>query len=193
MRTQSFAIACLLTTSAFAAEWTRVDISTDTLRSVRARQEGDSFKPGQTSNFGQSCEDAFGGGYVQCGTGTVCYNPTAGQPCCSGKYACPSDAFCLTAGYCCPDGLDPETCAKQFGVSVPPTTTYPPPTITEAYSTAPPPPSSTGSNYTVTPTTGGVSPTATPPPFFTGAANPQSVATGAVAVLGLFGFLQNLL
>jgi hypothetical protein len=31
---------------------------------------------------------------------------------------CPGGSFCLTNGYCCPNGLDPNTCALNNGVSL---------------------------------------------------------------------------
>jgi hypothetical protein len=32
--------------------------------------------------------------------------------------ACPGGSFCLTQGYCCPNELDPSTCALNNGVSL---------------------------------------------------------------------------
>lgn len=32
---------------------------------------------------------------------------------------CPSGSFCLVKGYCCPDGVDPKTCAFNNGVELP--------------------------------------------------------------------------
>ncbi|EEH44161.2 uncharacterized protein PADG_00450 [Paracoccidioides brasiliensis Pb18] len=222
MRNQLLAFVSLLATSAFANDWTRIGTAVHAVHPLRARQEGGgSFKPDQSSGFGDSCSSAFGKDYVQCAA-TVCYNPKAGHTCCSGEYACPGNSFCLTAGYCCPNGLDRESCAKKLGLSALPTTVAPTKTAssTTAYPTTPLPittPSPTkipvkspvstkpksacypvyhphpskGFNHTVIPTTG-TYPTATPPPF-TGAANPQNVATGAVAILGFLSFLQSLL
>ncbi|KAK2737714.1 hypothetical protein FQN55_000929 [Onygenales sp. PD_40] len=195
MRTQFIALASLLAPSVLAADnWTRLDTSTvETLRALKVRQGGGSFKPGEENGFGETCADAFGAGYIQCGTGSSCYNPDGGESCCTEEYPCPAGSFCLTAGYCCPDGLDAATCAEEFGITLPPTsaptgtptvTPIPPATITDSY-TPSPPPTGTGS-YSV-------GPTPTPPPEFTGAANPQSIASGALAAVGFLGFLQNLL
>lgn len=87
MRTQIFAAAALLASSAAATNtWTRIDTSpADSFRFLRARQGGESFKPDQTNGSGETCEDAFGAGYIQCGTtGKVCFNPNIGQSCCDG-------------------------------------------------------------------------------------------------------------
>ena len=48
-----------------------------------------------------------------------CYDPTRGDSCCSNTWACPSGNFCLIENVCCPDGLDPATCAVDNGVSLP--------------------------------------------------------------------------
>lgn len=32
---------------------------------------------------------------------------------------CPAGSFCLVKGYCCPDGVDAETCAIDNGVELP--------------------------------------------------------------------------
>ncbi|KAI9369398.1 hypothetical protein BJX61DRAFT_150931 [Aspergillus egyptiacus] len=54
-----------------------------------------------------------------CGESGICYNPDEGQTCCpSGTYACPSFSFCLFEPYCCPDHLNAESCATEFGLSL---------------------------------------------------------------------------
>ncbi|KAI4128772.1 MAG: hypothetical protein LQ338_002567 [Usnochroma carphineum] len=107
-------------------------------RELQVRQD-QSFAP--TTSFGQgaTCSDAFGAGYIDCNG--VCYNPGAGETCCSGNGdacerhlvvnketsqliatltdPCPSDSFCLINGLCCPNGLPASTCAAQNGVTLP--------------------------------------------------------------------------
>ncbi|KAF1990215.1 hypothetical protein K402DRAFT_451217 [Aulographum hederae CBS 113979] len=85
------------------------------------RQE---FIPTTTTGQGSTCADAFGDGYVTCREQTdtanrLCYNPDMGETCCSTQWACPAQSFCLVDPYCCPNGSDPETCARDFGVSLP--------------------------------------------------------------------------
>jgi len=213
MRSHVFTLASLLLGSALATEnWSNVNI-----KALKARQGG-GFIPGTTSGHGATCAEAFGAGYVPCGKGNDCYNPSADEECCSEGYPCPSDSFCLTAGYCCPNGMDPAACAKENGVTWPVTTSkrtsstpkptpYPTTkhTTSKSYSSPSPVPtsvystevgtvtlcpSSSSKAYNVTVPT--VYPT-TAPPAFTGAASPQNVAGGAVAILGFLGLLQNLL
>lgn len=55
-----------------------------------------------------------------CGTSHTCYNPAQGDTCCpGGTFACPGGSFCLLDPYCCPNGLDPKTCAAQFNLTLP--------------------------------------------------------------------------
>ncbi|KAL9635656.1 MAG: hypothetical protein Q9204_002545 [Flavoplaca sp. TL-2023a] len=92
-------------------------------RELQIRQSGDSqaFNPSTSFGQGESCADAFGSGYIDCNG--VCYNPDEDQTCCSGGgdgYPCPAESFCLNVdGLCCPEGLDPASCAAQFGVELP--------------------------------------------------------------------------
>ncbi|KAI9861146.1 MAG: hypothetical protein M1824_002644 [Vezdaea acicularis] len=88
---------------------------------LRRSAQGDAFIPGSTTGQGATCADAFGAGYISCGSGIECYNPDAGQSCCAdqGGYPCPADSFCLVQGYCCPAGEDPATCAINNGVTLP--------------------------------------------------------------------------
>ncbi|PYH84540.1 hypothetical protein BO82DRAFT_351762 [Aspergillus uvarum CBS 121591] len=61
-------------------------------------------------------------GSILCGTSNTCYFPSRGDTCCpGGTWACPGDSFCLQDPYCCPTGLDRETCAQQYGVTLTPT------------------------------------------------------------------------
>lgn len=215
MRSHVFTLVSLLLGSALATEnWSNININLKALN-VRA---GGGFQPDTTQGHGANCGEAFGAGYVSCGSGNDCYSPSSGEECCSEGYPCPSDSFCLAAGYCCPNGMDPATCAKENGVPWPsstpkpasstpkptpyPTTAHttpkpyssPSPVATSVHSTEVGTvticPSSSSKAYNVTAPT--VYPT-TAPPAFTGAASPQNVAGGAVAILGLLGLLQNLL
>jgi len=216
MRSHVFALASLLLGSAIATNnWANINHD---LKALKARQDDQSFKPGVNSGVGATCADAFGVGFVQCGTGNDCYNPDEKESCCSEGYPCPSGSFCLAQGYCCPDGIDPATCAKNNGVTWPPPSSapassplaYTPPVssssaplypsssyklpVTTTYATSVgtiticPSSASKTANGTVTAT---LSPTKAP--VFTGAASPQNVAGGAIALLGFLGFLQNVL
>ncbi|PLB37121.1 uncharacterized protein BDW47DRAFT_126582 [Aspergillus candidus] len=148
------------------------------------RQTDESFVPGTT--FG--CPS----GWPECGTSQVCYNPKRGDTCCpGGTYACPGGSFCLQDGYCCPDGLDRESCAKKFGVTLKPTTTAEPtttskPTPTDDTTTT----TSTTSSKAVIPTTtttsagSSSSSTVPPPPSSAGPFSPPLFTAGANALAG---------
>ncbi|KAL2050461.1 hypothetical protein ABVK25_009295 [Lepraria finkii] len=99
------------------------------------RQGGDAFVP-STGSIITNCA-------TPCGT-YVCLDVPRGDTCCTegckcsyfatqhnnkpgllianGFFflldGCPGGSFCLTQGYCCPDGDDPATCASQFGVTL---------------------------------------------------------------------------
>ncbi|TLD35556.1 putative D-lactate dehydrogenase [Venturia nashicola] len=83
------------------------------------------FQPGTQTATGNTCADAFGSGYTMCREHTatlnrLCYNPTAGQTCCSSSWACPNGSGCsaTSAGsYCCPNGQDAKSCAAAKAVS----------------------------------------------------------------------------
>ncbi|KAI9884576.1 MAG: hypothetical protein M1823_003648 [Watsoniomyces obsoletus] len=83
------------------------------------RQQSAAFVPTGRSGKGRDCEDAFGPGKLECGNSRKCFNPTRKESCCYGKYTCPTGSFCLTEGKCCPDGIDPVTCAMEQGVMLP--------------------------------------------------------------------------
>ncbi|KAL2838612.1 hypothetical protein BJY01DRAFT_237390 [Aspergillus pseudoustus] len=154
------------------------------------RQGGDSFQPGTIPS---SCE-----GWPFCGTSGICYNPDRGDTCCpTGTWACPGGTFCLQDGYCCPDGLDPQSCADELGVTL--TSSDPEPTTTSSSSSSSTPviPTYTNPTTTVTPppasSSSAIPPTGSEiPPEFTGAANAHVVG-GAAAVLGGLGVIGNLL
>jgi len=110
MHSHFFTFASLLLGSAVA------------LNNLKVRQADDgseAFKPEGLEGVGATCEEAWGAGFISCGTGNECYNPDLGESCCETTYACSTGSFCLTDGWCCPDGIDPETCAKNNGVTWP--------------------------------------------------------------------------
>ncbi|KAL3456044.1 hypothetical protein BJX64DRAFT_297054 [Aspergillus heterothallicus] len=166
------------------------------------RQGGESFQPGTIPG---SCGD-----WPICGTSGICYNPERGDTCCpDGTWACPGGNFCLQDGYCCPDGLDPATCAEQNGITLTSSTAEPTPTETSSSSTEDEEPTATTTSTSSTPviptssettattpppsSSSAVPPTDTEvPPEFTGAANAHAIG-GAAAVLGGLGVLGNLL
>lgn len=51
--------------------------------SLVKRQTG-AFVPSTSDGHGQTCAEAFGPGFVSCGTGIECVNPAKGETCCSG-------------------------------------------------------------------------------------------------------------
>ncbi|KAI9759649.1 MAG: hypothetical protein M4579_002217 [Chaenotheca gracillima] len=75
----SFALSSLVVSvlagSAFAADWQKA-AGTVKHKELLSRQT--------QYGSGATCADAFGDGYVQCGTGIYCYNPDEGQICCNG-------------------------------------------------------------------------------------------------------------
>jgi len=208
MHSHFFTLATLLVGGAVAAEnWASINYD---ISALKVRQGASSFIPGQTSGQGETCAEAFGPNYVQCGTDNDCYDPTAKESCCSEGYPCPADSFCLTAGYCCPDGMDPATCAKEHGVTLPASTGYSSSTAYSSASSSEAPVTTTYATsvgtVTVCPTSkpcpslsttkagnGTVTLSPTNPPPFTGAGSPQNVVGGAAALLGFLGLLQNLL
>ncbi|KAL9619712.1 MAG: hypothetical protein Q9160_005732 [Pyrenula sp. 1 TL-2023] len=195
---QTISVFSLCFTAAIAADTGKISV-----RSLVERQD-QSFQPGTNFGSGATCADAFGSGFVQCGTGNKCFNPSGGESCCSNSYPCPSGSFCLIDGYCCPNGIDPQTCAINNGVSLPagftpggattPASTPPASTPTTTPTTTTPPPVYTppgGSNYTYHPSgslTGSSSVT-----YFTGGAVAHSLAGGAGLAVAFFGFLGNLI
>lgn len=80
------------------------------------------FAPGIQTATGDTCGAAFGDGYQTCREASgdknrLCYNPNAGQKCCSASWSCPNGSFCLSDGVCCPDGMDPASCGAQAQAS----------------------------------------------------------------------------
>ncbi|KAL5044986.1 hypothetical protein BDW71DRAFT_185253 [Aspergillus fruticulosus] len=101
----------------------------------RDDDRSDAFVPGTT----EGCP----AGWPTCGSSGICYNPDEGATCCpGGTYACPSSTFCLLDPYCCPDDLTPESCAKEYGLTLVPTSSP-----SESTPFPPPKPSDSDSDY----------------------------------------------
>jgi len=162
------------------------------------RRQGQGFVPGTTP--GCPADWPF------CGTSGICYLPSRGDTCCpGGTYACPGGSFCLVAPYCCPNGLDPQSCAEQHGVTLPAGyssgATQPPastpslvPTGASTLPTVIPTPPLAHQNSTTAgiPTVPTV-PTTSFNPLFTGGTSSQNILSGAAALAGVVGFLGNIL
>ncbi|QDS68878.1 hypothetical protein FKW77_007606 [Venturia effusa] len=100
------------------------------------------FQPGTQTATGNTCADAFGSGYIMCREQTdtlnrLCYDPTAGQTCCSSSWACPEGSGCSATSvgnYCCPNGQDAKSCAAANVISSSsPTSDYSSPTSSSAF------------------------------------------------------------
>jgi len=94
---------------------------------------------------GNTCAEACGPGYEQCGTSSLnCYNPVAGETCCpaDGGY-CPAGEYCSpVAGYCCDSTQDVTACAASQGFTLPASTATSPmpmPTASSGTTTTSPP------------------------------------------------------
>ncbi|OJJ05073.1 hypothetical protein ASPVEDRAFT_44616 [Aspergillus versicolor CBS 583.65] len=135
--------------------------------------------------------------WPMCGTSNICYDPTRGDTCCpDGTWACPGGNFCLQQGRCCPDGIDPETCAENEGITLTSSTSEPtsapePTETTSSTSSRPVIPTGTTETPTGTPTGTPPASSSPAPPEFTGGANAHLVG-GAAAVLGGLGMIGNL-
>ncbi|PMD62604.1 uncharacterized protein K444DRAFT_346017 [Hyaloscypha bicolor E] len=101
-----------------------------------------------------TCEHSCGPGNIECISFPTCYNPSAGETCCSNGDYCPKGYFCTNAG-CCPNGSSLAECGAAFTLSI-----IPPPTG----SPSSPSPSSTSSAVT---TSSSSSSNLTPPPSST--------------------------
>jgi len=86
-------------------------ISATSLNLNEFSKRQDAFVPGTTTV--ESCTD----GWIPCGS-DECILPSRGDVCCSEGYGCPGESFCLTQGFCCPNGEDPATCALSNGVTL---------------------------------------------------------------------------
>ncbi|OJJ56132.1 hypothetical protein ASPSYDRAFT_92325 [Aspergillus sydowii CBS 593.65] len=158
------------------------------LSHVLSKRQDQSFVPDTTPG----CPS----GWPMCGTSNVCYSPSRGDTCCpDGTWACPSGTFCLQQGRCCPDGIDPETCAENEGITLTSSSTSEPtsaPQPTESQSsTSSRPVIPTGTTSTGAPTGTPPASSSPAPPEFTGGANTHLVG-GAAAVLGGLGMIGNL-
>jgi len=178
-----------------------VDAASDTLTPHRVYNKRQAFDPTETSRPGANCVEAFGEGYIECvpatdTTNRLCINPDLGQSCCSNRWGCPEDSFCLIEPLCCPNGLDPATCAAQNSVTLPAdfsvsaSTAGPVETATAGTSASAIPTSITASNTTAITTgpsgqVGNATGTGTPtPPVQTAWAHHETAGLAA-AVLGL--------
>lgn len=136
------------------------------------RQGSGAFVPG--TNFVTACA----ANEVECND--YCLDLAQGDSCCSEgcksllqitlmaliltcSDGCPGGSFCLTKGYCCPNELDPATCALNNGV-----------TLSEGFNTnaVPPTPAATATDTTSVAAT--VTPTGNPFPH----ANASASTTG---------------
>ncbi|CAZ85006.1 unnamed protein product [Tuber melanosporum] len=74
------------------------------------------FRPPLTSTLNGGCQI---NGWARCGN--VCYDIQNGATCCnaSASYRCIPGTYCLFNGLCCPNELDPETCARNSGLQIP--------------------------------------------------------------------------
>ncbi|KAI2470011.1 hypothetical protein F4781DRAFT_430748 [Annulohypoxylon bovei var. microspora] len=70
-----------------------------------------------------SCEQAYGNGSQPCGgpESTYCFNPSSGQTCCAADNGfCDAGKYCApVGGYCCFEGEDLATCARNAGFTLP--------------------------------------------------------------------------
>ncbi|KAI3573981.1 hypothetical protein IWW34DRAFT_634398 [Fusarium oxysporum f. sp. albedinis] len=66
---------------------------------------------------GNTCETACGPGYQMCVYHDTCYNPSAGEVCCSNGEYCPAGFYCTNAR-CCQDGKSLEECGATATVSI---------------------------------------------------------------------------
>jgi len=156
---------------------------------VVKRQGGSAFVPGTTPGCPAD--------WPYCGSSGICYSPARGDVCCpGGTYACPGGSFCLIDSYCCPNGLDPASCAQQHGVTLPPSyasSAAPAPSTPAVSPSGAAPGASSSASLSVYGTAPTSTQTAKPTtPLFTGAAS-QNIVGGAAVVLGAVGLLGNFL
>ncbi|KAL2831730.1 hypothetical protein BDW59DRAFT_124141 [Aspergillus cavernicola] len=86
-------------------------IATEPFSVLKRHHDDDAFVPGIIPG----CPDDW----PMCGDSGICYNPDEGQTCCpGGTYACPSSSFCLFDPYCCPNNIDAESCAREYGLAL---------------------------------------------------------------------------
>jgi len=70
-----------------------------------------------------TCPETYGSGSMACGSSSLrlCFNPTAGESCCTNDGGfCKAGWNCApVVGFCCKDGEDLATCAKNAGFELP--------------------------------------------------------------------------
>ncbi|KAI1760982.1 hypothetical protein GGR53DRAFT_525564 [Hypoxylon sp. FL1150] len=70
-----------------------------------------------------TCESTYGAGSEPCGSedSGFCFSPSQGQTCCATDSGfCDAGRYCApVAGFCCLEGEDLETCAKNAGFELP--------------------------------------------------------------------------
>ncbi|KAK8049740.1 hypothetical protein PG994_011470 [Apiospora phragmitis] len=69
-----------------------------------------------------SCEETYGAGAQFCGgdSSRFCFQPNLGQTCCPDNGYCDKGFYCApVANYCCAEGEDLETCARNAGFVLP--------------------------------------------------------------------------
>lgn len=143
----------------------------------------------------------IGPGYSECRAESalepmLCIDPTQGETCCSNEWGCPAESFCLIEGLCCPEGLDPQTCAEQNDVVLPPDFgTDPTPTPDDTASVPESTPTATDDSSTTAPPEPTDSSDVIPPDASSTpdvpvpAAGSHKEVSVAGAVLGLMAFL----
>jgi hypothetical protein len=152
---------------------------------VSKRQDG-AFDPDEETAQGDSCVEAFGEGSVECRPPSatqnrLCIEPALGHTCCENSWGCPGGSFCLVQDLCCPDGLDPETCAEQNGVDLPPNFSTVPTDVPQDTATAEPTASEVPSTSIPDDDTATVEPTASVPPTTTTADGGSGTTTPTAA------------
>ncbi|KAH7346140.1 hypothetical protein BKA65DRAFT_501860 [Rhexocercosporidium sp. MPI-PUGE-AT-0058] len=170
---KSFAIylPALFATGTFAAQFFKLGAAS-------------SLQKRLTCGTGNTCQEACGGGAIQCGTsGSHCYDPTLGETCClADEHYCLKDQFCApVVGYCCDNGEDAATCAVRQGFTLTPSA----PTST---------PAAAASTAVTILSSGAMAPTITstgPAITFTGAAVKKDSAAGAI-LMGAIGLMAAL-
>ncbi|KAH8792906.1 Prp 4 [Hyaloscypha sp. PMI_1271] len=106
-----------------------------------------------------TCEHSCGPGNIECISFPTCYNPSAGETCCSDGNYCSKGYFCTDAG-CCPDGTSLAECGAAFTLSIiPPPTGSPSSPSPSSTSSAVTTSSSSGSSLTPSPSSSTPTPT----------------------------------
>jgi len=122
MLTKALTLAAISTT-VLSAEF----FSPNHFGAMMKRQGG--YYPGtHLCGQGDTCAEACGPTEITCpsdpGTGLYCYDPVAGDHCCSdgSGNSCSSGYYCTTDGagstYCCPEGSDTADCAAAYSLTV---------------------------------------------------------------------------